>query len=63
MRSRCAPVSVQVPGLEPFRGSLEEIYANFNKYKRTVPVRCGPAACTEIRGSCYCQACWLLRPQ
>lgn len=56
-------MSVQVPGLEPFRGSLEEIYANFNKYKRTVPVRCGPAACTEIRGSCYCQACWLLRPQ
>ncbi|KAI7841458.1 hypothetical protein COHA_004853 [Chlorella ohadii] len=29
----------KVPGLEPFRGSLEEIYANFNKYKRTVPVR------------------------
>lgn len=31
----------QVPGLEPFRGSLEEIYDKFNKYKRTVPVRCG----------------------
>ncbi|KAH7617923.1 putative mRNA-decapping enzyme subunit 2 [Nannochloris sp. 'desiccata'] len=27
------------PGLEPFRGSLEEIYASFNAYKRTVPVR------------------------
>ena len=27
------------PGLEPFRGSLEEIYAAFNAYKRTVPVR------------------------
>ena len=32
-------LGMQVPGLEPFRGSLEEIYANFNKYKRTVPVR------------------------
>lgn len=29
----------QVPGLKPFRGSLEEIYDSFNKYKRTVPVR------------------------
>ncbi len=36
-----AHACLQVPGLEPFRGSLEEIYANFNKYKRTVPVRCG----------------------
>jgi mRNA-decapping enzyme subunit 2 len=27
------------PGLEPFRGSLEEIYQSFNAYKRTVPVR------------------------
>jgi mRNA-decapping enzyme subunit 2 len=27
------------PGLEPFRGSLEEIYHSFNQYKRTVPVR------------------------
>lgn len=27
------------PGLEPFRGSLEEIYQAFNAYKRTVPVR------------------------
>lgn len=27
------------PGLEPFRGSLEEIYHSFNKYKRTIPVR------------------------
>ena len=30
---------VQVPGLEPFKASLEEIYDKFNKYKRTVPVR------------------------
>lgn len=29
----------KVPGLQPFRGSLEEIYDKFNKYKRTVPVR------------------------
>ena len=29
----------QVPGLQPFKASLEEIYQNFNKYKRTVPVR------------------------
>lgn len=29
----------QCPGLEPFRGSLEEIYQSFNAYKRTVPVR------------------------
>ncbi|PSC69393.1 mRNA-decapping enzyme subunit 2 [Micractinium conductrix] len=29
----------KVPGLQPFRGSLEEIYAQFNAYKRTVPVR------------------------
>lgn len=28
------------PGLEPFRGSLEQIYAEFTAYKRTVPV-CG----------------------
>eukprot|EP00889_Picochlorum_renovo_P004602 jgi/Picre1/31632/NNA_006983.t1 len=27
------------PGLEPFRGSLEQIYTAFNEYKRTVPVR------------------------
>lgn len=27
------------PGLEPFRGSLEQIYAEFTEYKRTVPVR------------------------
>jgi mRNA-decapping enzyme subunit 2 len=27
------------PGLAPFRGRLEEIYAAFNAYKRTVPVR------------------------
>jgi len=27
------------PGLEPFRGSLEEIYQGFNAYKRTIPVR------------------------
>lgn len=50
---------VQVPGLEPFRGSLEEIYANFNKYKRTVPVRCGP----EGDGgpiSRWWAACWSL---
>ena len=33
------PLAAQVPGLEPFRGSLEEIYDSFNKYKRTVPVR------------------------
>lgn len=32
-----------MPGLEPFRGSLEEIYDKFNKYKRTVPVRWGGA--------------------
>ncbi len=37
-------VSLQVPGLEPFRGSLEEIYDKFNKYKRTVPVRCVPVS-------------------
>lgn len=36
--------SLQVPGLEPFRGSLEEIYDKFNKYKRTVPVRCVPVS-------------------
>eukprot|EP00887_Chlorella_sp_A99_P000012 scaffold16.g12.t1 len=29
----------RVPGLQPFKASLEEIYASFNKYKRTVPVR------------------------
>lgn len=29
----------QCPGLQPFRGSLEEIYQAFNAYKRTVPVR------------------------
>jgi hypothetical protein len=29
-----------VPGLEAFKASLEEIYDDFNKYKRTVPVRC-----------------------
>jgi hypothetical protein len=28
------------PGLEPFKPSLEEIYQNFNQYKRAVPVRC-----------------------
>ena len=27
------------PGLEPFRGSLEQIYSAFTQYKRTVPVR------------------------
>ena len=27
------------PGLEPFKKSLEQIYQNFNAYKRTVPVR------------------------
>ena len=27
------------PGLEPFKPSLEEIYQNFNQYKRAVPVR------------------------
>ena len=27
------------PGLEPFKGSLNEIYEAFNAYKRTVPVR------------------------
>jgi len=27
------------PGLEPFRGSLEQIYAEFTEYKRTIPVR------------------------
>ncbi|KAI3425090.1 hypothetical protein D9Q98_008468 [Chlorella vulgaris] len=29
----------KVPGLQPFKASLEEIYDDFNKYKRTVPVR------------------------
>ena len=33
-------MGLQVPGLQPFKASLEEIYDNFNKYKRTVPVRC-----------------------
>lgn len=47
-------MSVQVPGLEPFRGSLEEIYANFNKYKRTVPVRCGPGARTAAARPAGC---------
>lgn len=27
------------PGLEPFQGSLDDIYNSFNAYKRTVPVR------------------------
>lgn len=27
------------PGLEAFKPSLEEIYQNFNQYKRAVPVR------------------------
>lgn len=27
------------PGLEPFKPSLEEIYHNFNQYKRAIPVR------------------------
>ena len=27
------------PGLEPFKGSLNEIYEAFNAYKRTIPVR------------------------
>ena len=32
---------LQVPGLEPFKASLEEIYSDINNYKSTVPVRWG----------------------
>ena len=32
-------IFAKVPGLQPFKASLEEIYDNFNRYKRTVPVR------------------------
>lgn len=39
LKEFCALIFEAVPGLEHWRGSLEQIYAAFNQYKRAVPVR------------------------